>query len=71
MKDDADTNSFVLYVKRDILKEEYWLKTLRNTISYALKSEEFDKGINDAGKLLKVEENTYATGQFDVDDIEF
>ncbi len=69
--EDESSDSFVLFVKRDILKEEYWLKTLRNTICYALKSEEFDKGIDEAGKLLTVTENTYATGQFDVDDIEF
>lgn len=64
--EDKENSQYMLIVRLDMLEEEYWYKNLRTSISYDLKQEEFDKGLDDKGNALKLTEDTFATKPFTV-----
>lgn len=69
--DDKDGGNYILYVKRDILEQEYWLNIYRTTITYNLKNDEFLAGIKEVANTYTAVEDTHATSPFKVDKIKF
>lgn len=69
--DDADNKSYIIFVREDILAEEYWLNNFKKTIMWALGEDGYNDLLKEAGKALSVKEDTYATKQFKVKDIAF
>ncbi len=72
--DDTTNSQYILFVKRDMLDEEYedyWYDGLRPNILYLLKQDEFDTSLDEKGNGLTLTEDTHATSPFDVDDIKF
>ncbi|MBE6761410.1 MAG: hypothetical protein E7551_03915 [Ruminococcaceae bacterium] len=69
--ENEDKTSITLYVKLDISSDEYYLKQLTDEILYNLKNEEFQKYVTEKTKDYKIEENTFATNRFDVEDIDY
>lgn len=71
---DKDSSRYVLVTRRDMTAEEYenyWLDLLKLDICYALKQDEFNTDVDKKGAGLEFYEDTYATGIFEVEDIEF
>ncbi len=66
-----DKTSITLYVKLDLASDEYYLTQFTDEILYNLKNEEFQKFVTEKTKDYKVEENTFATNRFDVEDIDY
>ena len=66
--EDEDTG-YVLVVKKDIKKDDYYIKTNDMDVRYTLKGEEFSKEITDFANTLKPEVDDFATGQFKVKNI--
>ena len=66
-----DKTSITLYVKLDLASDEYYLTQFNDEILYNLKNEEFQKFVTEKTKDYKVEENTFATNRFDVEDIDY
>lgn len=60
-----------LYVKLDISKDAYYLKALTDEILYEMKHEEFETFVKEQTKDYKVDENSFATDRFDVEDIDY
>lgn len=60
---------YVLVVKKDIKKDDYYIKTNDMSVRYTLKGEEFSKSISDFANTLKPEVDDFATGQFKVKNI--
>lgn len=72
--DDTDNSQYLLAVRRNMTDEtyeNYWFKNLRDTITYAIKQDEFDAFIDEYGAKLSFSEDTHATKPFGVDDIKF
>lgn len=72
--EDTENSQYLLVVRRDMtdeLYEDYWFDNLRDTVTYALKQEEFDTAINEFGAALSFSEDKHATKPFGVDDIKF
>ena len=72
--EDNDNNQYLLVVRQDMTDktyENYWFDNLRRTIVSEMKTDEFEKLLDDNGKELASEENTYATKPFPVNKIIF
>lgn len=72
--EDTKNSQYLLVVRRDMtdkLYEDYWFDNLRDTVTYALKQDEFDAVINEFGAALSFNEDKHATKPFGVDDIKF
>lgn len=72
--EDTENSQYLLIVRRDMndeAYEEYWFDNLRDSITYAMKQDEFDNSLNEYGNSLKLTEDTYATKSFGVDDIKY
>ncbi len=72
--EDKENSQYMLVVRRDMtdkLYEDYWFDSLRSTVTYSLKSDEFNASLNEYGNKLALKEDTYATKPFGVDDIVF
>ena len=72
--EDTENSQYLLIVRRDMndeAYEEYWFDNLRDSITYAMKQDEFDNSLNEYGNSLKLTEDTYATKPFGVDDIKY
>lgn len=72
--DDTTNSQYILFVKRDMLDEEYedyWYDGLRSNILYILKQDEYDASLKEKGDGLTLTEDTHATSPFDVDEIKF
>lgn len=59
----------ILFVKKDIKADPYYLENLDISVRHLIKGDEFDKEIEKFAKTLKLDENKYATGQFKVEKI--
>ena len=66
-----DKTGLTLYVRLDINTDPYYLTSLSETILMDLKQEEFDKMVKDILADYKVEENSWALGRIDVEDIDY
>ncbi len=66
---DEDAKTFYIVVKKDINEDPYYLDTLTEEIIYLLKSDEYDKFIEDTYKALDYNVNDYAVNQFKVKNI--
>ncbi|MEE0928814.1 MAG: hypothetical protein UIG59_06450 [Acutalibacteraceae bacterium] len=66
---DEDAKTFYIVVKKDINEDPYYLDTLTEEIIYLLKSDEYDKFIEDTYKALDYTVNDYAVNQFKVKNI--
>ncbi len=64
--ENSDKSGFIVYKKLDINSDDYYLTALTDDILYVLKSEDFEKKLDNEIKDMKVDENTYATKQFKV-----
>lgn len=60
---------YMLVVKKDIKKDEYYVTQNDTVVRHALKDEEFAKIIEDFVKKLTVDINDFAVDQFEVDGI--
>ncbi len=72
--EDTENSQYILMVRRDMtdkLYEDYWFDSLRSTVTYSMKSDEYDASLNEYGNKLALKEDTYATKPFGVDDIVF
>ncbi len=72
--EDKENSQYILLVRRDMtaeVYENYWFDSLRSTVTYSLKSDEYDASLNEYGNKLALKEDTYATKPFGVDDIVF
>lgn len=72
--EDTENSQYLLIVRRDMTDESfesYWFDNLRNTMTYAMKQDEFDKSLDEYGNSLKLTEDTYATKLFGVGDIKY
>ena len=72
--EDKENSQYILLVRRDMtakIYEDYWFDSLRDTVTYSMKSDEYDASLNEYGNKLALKEDTYATKPFGVDDIVF
>ena len=69
--ENEEKTGLTFYVKLDISADEYYLEQLTSEILYLLKNEEFQKDVDNKTKDYKVDENTFATNRFDVEDIDY
>lgn len=69
--EDTEQKCYVVVVRRDITEQDYWLKTLKSSILYALKQDEFNADLDKAGSALTATEDKHATRPFSVEDIKF
>ena len=72
--EDKENSQYILLVRRDMtakIYEDYWFDLLRDTVTYSLKSDEYDASLNEYGNKLALKKDTYATKPFGVDDIVF
>ena len=66
-----DKSGLTLYVRLDIQSDDYYLTYLNDTILMDLKQDEFEKALKEILADYKVEENTWATGILDIEDIDY
>ncbi len=72
--EDKENSQYMLIVRRDMTAEnydDYWFDMLRDTVTYSLKSDEYDASLNEFGNSLSIKEDTHATKPFTVDAIKF
>lgn len=69
--ENEDKTAITLYVKLDIASDEYYLKTLTDTILYEMKEKEFQDFVSEKTKDYKVEENSFAINRFKVEKIDY
>lgn len=69
--EDKDASCYKVLVRRDILKEEYWLKNFRGNITFTLRQEEFDKTLADKTANVTVTADEFALKPFTVEKIKF
>ena len=67
--DNKDGTGLVLFFKRDITADPYYVTNLDINARHIIADEDFAKILEDYMKNLKPEINDYAIGQFDVEDI--
>ena len=69
--EDKDSSCYKVLVRRDILKEEYWLKNFRGSIAFTLRQDEFDKTLADKTANVTVTADEFALKPFTVEKIKF
>ena len=69
--EDKDASCYKVLVRRDILKEEYWLKNFRGSITFTLRQDEFDKTLADKTANVTVTADEFALKPFTVEKIKF
>ncbi len=72
--EDTTNSQYILFVRRDLtdeIYEDYWFDYLSLSVSYLLKQDEYDTSLDEKGNSLTLNEDTYATSPFDVDEIKF
>jgi len=66
-----DDAGLAIIIKKDIKADPYYIENLDLVARHLIADEEFEKDMETYAKDLKLEENTYATGQFKVKKIEY
>ncbi len=61
-----DDAGLVILIKKDIKADPYYTENLDIVVRHLIADEEYEKDMKAFAKDLKLEENTYATGQFKV-----
>jgi len=61
-----DKSGIVILVRKDVTADPYYIENLDMIVRNILKGDEYEKTIDAEAKKLKLEENTFATGQFKV-----
>lgn len=69
--EDKDALCYKVVARRDILKEEYWLKNFRASITFTLRQDEFDKTLADKTANVSVTADEFALKPFTVEKIKF
>ncbi len=72
--EDKENSQYLLVVRHDMtdkVYENYWLDNLRSAILSEMKTDEFEKLLDDSGKTLALSEDTHATEPFTVEKIVF
>lgn len=69
--EDKDALCYKVVARRDILKEEYWLKNFRASITFTLRQDEFDKTLADKTANVSVTSDEFALKPFTVEKIKF
>ncbi len=72
--EDTENSQYMLIVRRDMTDEaydDYWFDMLRDTVTYSLKSDEYDASLNEFANSLSLKEDTHATKPFTVDKVKF
>ncbi len=69
--EDKDALCYKVVARRDILKEEYWLKNFRSSITFTLRQDEFDKTLADKTTDVSVTADEFALKPFTVEKIKF
>ena len=66
---DEDNKCYYIVVKKDITQDSYYLDSLKEEILYLLKTDEFDKFLDETSSKLEYEVSKYAVNQFKVKNI--
>lgn len=69
--DDTENKQYLLFVRRDITEQDYWMENFIDGITFALRQDEFDAGLDALSVNYKAVEDKHATSPFTVDKVKF